>query len=81
MRLLYAPVIDGGGDSSPKTSKHAHRRHQKPNRTHGTVEPGRLYESPYTDLASHGPDGLFSSEEIDHLVAALESVRSSAVAA
>jgi len=48
---------------------------------HGVIEPKLLYESPFTDLASRGPDGLFSSEQIDSLVAALDAVRTSAMAA
>lgn len=48
---------------------------------HGVVEAARLYESPFTDLSPHGPDGLFKSADIDDLFGALQSVRASAVAA
>ncbi|MCC7456319.1 MAG: DEAD/DEAH box helicase family protein [Nitrospira sp.] len=48
---------------------------------HGVVEPARLYESPFTDLTPHGPDGLFSSDEVDQLIAVINGVRDSAVAA
>ncbi len=48
---------------------------------HGVMGAARLYESPFTDLTPHGPDGLFSSEDVDELVAVLDRVRSSAVAA
>ena len=48
---------------------------------HGTMEPGRLYESPFSDLAPHGPEGLFEGSAIDALVSALEHVRRNAEAA
>lgn len=34
----------------------------------GRMEPGRLYESPYTDHAAEGPDSLFSDTEVDAIV-------------
>jgi type I restriction enzyme R subunit len=45
------------------------------------VEAARLYESPFTDLTPQGPDGLFSSAQIDDLVRVLETVRATAIAA
>jgi type I restriction enzyme, R subunit len=48
---------------------------------HGVVTPGRLYESPFTDLTPRGPEGLFSSEQLDALIGALDAVRTTAVAA
>jgi type I restriction enzyme R subunit len=42
---------------------------------HGTVPAAALYESPFTDVAPHGPDGIFTSDEVDRLVAALDAVR------
>lgn len=40
-----------------------------------------LYESPFTDLTTRGPDGLFASAEIDQLMKILDRVNSAAQAA
>jgi type I restriction enzyme R subunit len=48
---------------------------------HGVVEPGRLYESPFTDLTPQGPDALFTAAHLDELMRSLDAVRSTAVAA
>ncbi len=48
---------------------------------HGVMSAALLYESPFTDLSPHGPDGLFTSDEVDALVAVLDDVRASAVVA
>jgi type I restriction enzyme R subunit len=45
---------------------------------HGIMDPGRLYESPFTDLTPRGPDGLFQPAEVDALVRALDAVRAMA---
>lgn len=48
---------------------------------HGVMEAARLYESPFTDLAPHGPEGLFTGTEVDQIVAILHKVRERSVAA
>jgi type I restriction enzyme, R subunit len=48
---------------------------------HGVMAPERLYEPPFTDLSPKGPDGLFTSAEIDQLIRSSEIVRAAAVAA
>lgn len=42
---------------------------------HGVMEPARLYESPFTDIA---PYGLFKAVEIDELIEFLDAVRATA---
>ncbi|MGH7593815.1 MAG: type I restriction-modification enzyme R subunit C-terminal domain-containing protein [Gemmatimonadales bacterium] len=48
---------------------------------HGVMEPARLYESPFTDLTPHGPDGLFTPAQLDELIGVLDAVRATALAA
>ena len=48
---------------------------------HGVMDAARLYESPFTDLAARGPDGLFPSAQVDELVAVLDRVKAAAIAA
>jgi type I restriction enzyme, R subunit len=40
-----------------------------------------LYESSFTDVSPHGPDGLFGSAQVDKLIAILEAVCATALAA
>jgi len=47
---------------------------------HGAMPPELLYESPFTDLNPQGPDGVFSSTQVDELIELLSQVRARAVA-
>lgn len=42
------------------------------------MNPGALYEAPFTDLAAQGPDELFTSAEVDGLIDRLDAVRRTA---
>jgi type I restriction enzyme R subunit len=48
---------------------------------YGVMNPERLYESPFTNLAPQGPDKLFSPKMVDELIAAIDRVREMAVVA
>jgi type I restriction enzyme R subunit len=41
----------------------------------GVMEVARLYESPFTDHAPHGPDMIFTDEQVDGIVSILDEVR------
>ncbi|MCQ1535355.1 DUF4145 domain-containing protein [Methanosarcina sp. KYL-1] len=47
---------------------------------HGAIDAALLYESPFTDLTPLGPDGLFTSTQVDELIAALEHITATALA-
>ena len=44
----------------------------------GTVEPARLYETPYTDHVPTGPDHVFGDADVDNIVEILKTVRANA---
>ncbi len=44
------------------------------------MDPELLYESPFTDVAPHGPSGLFSSAQVIELKTVLARVKQSAAA-
>jgi type I restriction enzyme R subunit len=48
---------------------------------HGVMEPAMLYQSPFTDISPRGPEDVFSSEQVDGLVAVLAQIRRRASAA
>ena len=47
---------------------------------HGVIEPELLYESPFTDINPLGPEGVFTSEQVDSLVSVLHEIRERAAA-
>lgn len=49
--------------------------------SNGTVEPARLYESPYTDLTARGPQAMFTTDQVQNIVSILNTVRDNATAA
>jgi type I restriction enzyme R subunit len=48
---------------------------------HGLMEAALLYESPFTDLTPRGPDGIFTSGQVDELISVLHGVRAMALSA
>jgi type I restriction enzyme R subunit len=44
------------------------------------MDPGLLYESPFTDINPQGPEGVFTSEQVDNLVSLLQEIRARAAA-
>jgi type I restriction enzyme, R subunit len=42
------------------------------------MDPSLLYESPFTDLNAQGPEGVFSRQQVDSLVAVLDKIKASA---
>jgi type I restriction enzyme R subunit len=46
----------------------------------GAMEDGRLYQSPFVDMAPTGPEGIFSSDKVQQLFTSINEVRQRAVA-
>ena len=46
---------------------------------HGDMDPGLLYESPFTDVSASGPSGMFSDAQVQELLAVIEGVRERAM--
>jgi type I restriction enzyme R subunit len=46
----------------------------------GVMEPGRLFESPFTDVNAQGPLGVFTPAKVTRLVQLLDDIRERAVA-
>ncbi|MEB3332233.1 MAG: type I restriction-modification enzyme R subunit C-terminal domain-containing protein, partial [Synechococcaceae cyanobacterium] len=47
----------------------------------GVMDPARLYDPPFSDLAPTGPEGLFTNAEVDNICGLLEMIRGRALAA
>ena len=47
----------------------------------GVISAALLYESPFTDVTPKGPDDIFTPSQFDELLAVIENVRATAVAA
>ncbi len=45
----------------------------------GVMDPGLLYEPPFTDVAPTGPDQLFGEERATRLFSTIEAINASAV--
>jgi type I restriction enzyme R subunit len=45
----------------------------------GVMEPGRLYESPYTDYAPTGPDLIFPIDDVTVIVETLDHIKQTAM--
>jgi type I restriction enzyme, R subunit len=48
---------------------------------HGAMDAALLYGSPFTDLTPSGPEGLFTSSQVDELIATIDRVKATAIAA
>jgi type I restriction enzyme R subunit len=47
----------------------------------GQMDPGQLYESPFTNKAPQGPESLFTEPQLSELIKAIEKIREMATAA
>jgi type I restriction enzyme, R subunit len=47
---------------------------------HGIMEASLLYESPFTDINAQGPEGIFSSSQVNDLVAILDLIQANSAA-
>ncbi|MCB8838093.1 type I restriction-modification enzyme R subunit C-terminal domain-containing protein [Aurantimonas sp. VKM B-3413] len=46
----------------------------------GVMDPGLLYESPFTDIAPQGPENVFDMKRTDRLFEVIDAFNASAVA-
>jgi len=45
----------------------------------GVMELGLLYEPPFTEVATGGPEGLFADAEVSALITVIEGIRANAL--
>ena len=45
---------------------------------HGVVEPGRVYDSPFTSVAPEGPEGLFGSDDAERIFEVIDDLMKAA---
>ncbi|MYG94707.1 MAG: DEAD/DEAH box helicase [Acidimicrobiia bacterium] len=45
---------------------------------YGTIDPGRVYESPFTDIAPKGPNAIFSNPDLDEFFNIIQHVHNTA---
>ncbi|MYF45462.1 MAG: DEAD/DEAH box helicase [Rhodobacteraceae bacterium] len=47
---------------------------------HGTIDPGRIYESPFIDVAPQGPNAIFPASDVDEFFNIVKHLRDTAAA-
>ena len=47
---------------------------------HGTIEPGRIYDSPFTAVAPEGPETIFSQDDVDEFFEIVRHLHAAALA-
>lgn len=47
---------------------------------HGTIEPGRIYDSPFTAVAPEGPETIFVEADLDDFFEIVQQLNEAAVA-
>ena len=68
-----------GSTATPNQIEFIHLVVQELTQT-GVMEPGRLFESPFTDMSAQGPLGVFPPPKVTQLVGVLTEIRERAVA-
>ena len=47
---------------------------------HGTIEPGRIYDSPFTGVAPEGPEAIFPKDDLDEFFDIVRHLHDAALA-
>jgi type I restriction enzyme M protein len=69
---LLAKVVDLLSDLPMKQREHLTKN--------GVIDPGLLYESPFTDRSPDGPNGVFDEDQVDQLLTCIRALNQAAVA-